>query len=232
MELEPDGGGSGSGSKVHDEMPHSCAEGAAKRRKGISSRCTYCLNTHLKNIATKSRVYIRTLYVRAQSFGRKIHFFVAFLSQSTLQKPGARLTQLHRLENQMFDLICKELPLSYITVRCLLLEISVVFTRKGATGCLRSFSLNFASHSSSSTHSCCHDVGPTLKCGSLGVCSPCRRLSNEVGGFHMMSHSSLISKLHGNISWNGYENAIVGRYGGCFEEGIWWVCAPAKIARH
>ena len=30
-------------------------------------------------------------------------------------------------------------------------------------------------------------------------------------------------KLHGNISRNGYGNSIVGRYGGCFEEGIWWV---------
>ena len=29
--------------------------------------------------------------------------------------------------------------------------------------------------------------------------------------------------LHGNISRNGYGNAIIGRYGGCFEEGIWWV---------
>ena len=29
--------------------------------------------------------------------------------------------------------------------------------------------------------------------------------------------------MHGNISWNGYGNAIIGRYGGCFEEGIWWV---------
>ena len=27
--------------------------------------------------------------------------------------------------------------------------------------------------------------------------------------------------LHGNISLNGYENAIIGRYGGCFEENIW-----------
>ena len=26
-------------------------------------------------------------------------------------------------------------------------------------------------------------------------------------------------KLHGNISWNGYGNAVIGRYGGCFEEG-------------
>ena len=25
------------------------------------------------------------------------------------------------------------------------------------------------------------------------------------------------------LSQNGYENAIIGRYGGCFEEGIWWV---------
>ena len=30
-------------------------------------------------------------------------------------------------------------------------------------------------------------------------------------------------KLHGNISQDGYGNAIIGRYGGCFEEGIWWV---------
>ena len=30
-------------------------------------------------------------------------------------------------------------------------------------------------------------------------------------------------KLHGNISPNGYGNALIGRYGGCFEEGIWWV---------
>ena len=29
-------------------------------------------------------------------------------------------------------------------------------------------------------------------------------------------------KLHDNISRNGYENAIIGRYGGCFEEGIWY----------
>ena len=28
-------------------------------------------------------------------------------------------------------------------------------------------------------------------------------------------------KLRGNISWNGYGNAIIGSYGGCFEEGIW-----------
>ena len=27
-------------------------------------------------------------------------------------------------------------------------------------------------------------------------------------------------KLHGNISWNGYGSAIIGRYGGCFEEDI------------
>ena len=30
-------------------------------------------------------------------------------------------------------------------------------------------------------------------------------------------------KLHGNISRNGYGNAIIGRYGGSFEEGIWRV---------
>ena len=30
-------------------------------------------------------------------------------------------------------------------------------------------------------------------------------------------------KLHGNISRNGYGNAMIGRYGGCFEESIRWV---------
>ena len=29
--------------------------------------------------------------------------------------------------------------------------------------------------------------------------------------------------MHGNISRNGYRNAIIVRYGGYFEEGIWWV---------
>ena len=29
--------------------------------------------------------------------------------------------------------------------------------------------------------------------------------------------------MHGNISRNGYGNAMIGRYGGCFEEGIWWL---------
>jgi hypothetical protein len=48
-------------------------------------------------------------------------------------------------------------------------------------------------------------------------------------------------KLHGNISRTGYENAMIGRYGGCFEEGIRGLCvkehiisrgfdAPAKFA--
>ena len=35
-------------------------------------------------------------------------------------------------------------------------------------------------------------------------------------------------KLHGNISWNGYGNAIIGRYGGCFEEVIWWFYGTGK----
>ena len=37
-------------------------------------------------------------------------------------------------------------------------------------------------------------------------------------------------KLHDNISQNGYGNAIIGRYGGCFEEGyvvsLWY---PRKL---
>ena len=32
-------------------------------------------------------------------------------------------------------------------------------------------------------------------------------------------HNKNGGKLHGNISRNGYGNAIIGRYDGCFEEG-------------
>ena len=39
-------------------------------------------------------------------------------------------------------------------------------------------------------------------------------------------------KLHGNISWNGYGNAIIGRYGACFEEGNGGCMVPAKFARY
>ena len=35
-------------------------------------------------------------------------------------------------------------------------------------------------------------------------------------------------KLHGNISWNGHGNAIIGRYGGGFEEGKWWVYSTGE----
>ena len=36
-------------------------------------------------------------------------------------------------------------------------------------------------------------------------------------------------KLHGNISQNGHGNAIIGRYGGSFEEGKWWVYGSGEI---
>ena len=36
-------------------------------------------------------------------------------------------------------------------------------------------------------------------------------------------------KLHGNISQNGYGNAIIGRYGGCFEEGNGGYYGTGKI---
>ena len=35
-------------------------------------------------------------------------------------------------------------------------------------------------------------------------------------------------KLHGNISWNSYGNSMIGRYGGYFEEGIWWVYGTSE----
>ena len=41
-----------------------------------------------------------------------------------------------------------------------------------------------------------------------------------------------VGKLHGNISRNGYGNAIIGRYGGCFEEVYGGCMIPAKSARY
>ena len=36
----------------------------------------------------------------------------------------------------------------------------------------------------------------------------------------VMMMNGMVEKLHGNISRNGYGNAIIGRYGGCFKEDI------------
>ena len=33
----------------------------------------------------------------------------------------------------------------------------------------------------------------------------------------------MMMEVAGNISRNGYGNAMIGRYGGCFEEDIRWV---------
>ena len=41
---------------------------------------------------------------------------------------------------------------------------------------------------------------------------------NNDGVYHNKRNGG---KLHGNTSRNGYGNAIIGRYGGCFEKGIW-----------
>ena len=34
--------------------------------------------------------------------------------------------------------------------------------------------------------------------------------------------------LHGNISRNSYGNAVVGKYGGYFEEDIWLMCRRTR----
>ena len=34
--------------------------------------------------------------------------------------------------------------------------------------------------------------------------------------------------LHGNISRNSYENAVIGRYSGCFEEDVWLMCRRTR----
>ena len=37
------------------------------------------------------------------------------------------------------------------------------------------------------------------------------------------SHINIRWKLHNNVSRNGYGNAMIGSYGGCFEEDIMWL---------
>ena len=42
----------------------------------------------------------------------------------------------------------------------------------------------------------------------------------------MMEHvivNGMVGSCMAILSQNGYGNAMIGRYGGCFEEGIWWV---------
>ena len=42
-----------------------------------------------------------------------------------------------------------------------------------------------------------------------------------------MTMNAQVMYMMMKVAWqytrNGYGNAIIGRYGGCFEEGIWWV---------
>ena len=54
---------------------------------------------------------------------------------------------------------------------------------------------------------------------TMSTTGSCQQYDND-GVYHNKRNGG---KLHGNISRNGYGNAMIGRYGGCFEEGIWWV---------
>ena len=47
-----------------------------------------------------------------------------------------------------------------------------------------------------------------------------------------MSYERNGGKLHGNISRNGYGNAMIGRYGGYFEKVYGGCMIPAKSARY
>ena len=62
----------------------------------------------------------------------------------------------------------------------------------------------------------------------MGCCDDfltCDIAFNAVMPLSRASTRGSYSRIGGvtNISLNGYGNAIIGRYGGCFEEGIWWV---------
>ena len=48
----------------------------------------------------------------------------------------------------------------------------------------------------------------------------------------MMCNKRNGGKLHGNISRNGYGNAIIGRYGGFLRKVYGGFMVPAKVARY
>ena len=59
-----------------------------------------------------------------------------------------------------------------------------------------------------------------LATNTMSTTCSCKKQYDNDGACHNKQNGG---KLHGNISRNGYGNAIIGRYDGCFEEGIWWV---------
>ena len=56
-----------------------------------------------------------------------------------------------------------------------------------------------------------------LATNTMSTTYSCKKQYDNDGACHNKRNSG---KLHGNIYRNGYENAIIGRYGGCFEEDI------------
>ena len=68
-----------------------------------------------------------------------------------------------------------------------------------------------------------------LATNTMSTTSSCKKQYDKSNVCHNKWNGG---KLHGNISWNGYGNAIIGRYGGCFEEGIWWVYGTGESARY
>ena len=59
-----------------------------------------------------------------------------------------------------------------------------------------------------------------LATNTMSTTCSCKKQYDNDGECHNKRNGG---ELHGNISRNGYGNAMIGRYGGCFEEGIWWV---------
>ena len=57
-----------------------------------------------------------------------------------------------------------------------------------------------------------------LATNTMSTTCSCKKKYDNDGACHNKRNGG---QLHGNISQNGYGNAIIGRYGGCFEEGIW-----------
>ena len=59
-----------------------------------------------------------------------------------------------------------------------------------------------------------------LVTNTMSTTCSCKKQYDNDGSCHNKRNGG---KLHGNISRYGYGNAIICRYGGSFQEGIWWV---------
>ena len=64
-----------------------------------------------------------------------------------------------------------------------------------------------------------------LATNTMSTTCPCKKKYDNDGACHNKRNGG---KLNGNISRNSCGNPIIGRYGGCIEEGKWWVSGTGE----